>query len=383
MGAKRKKQKQVKNKFANLHTKELREILKKDAKEFASLYEIGKSITSTVDLRKILALITEKIAKVMKADVCTLRLLEGKARLVLRSAYGLSKNAVELIKDIRVGEGIVGNVAEKLKPIIIKDLSKGSLYNRESFACPKKLYSLVSVPLVEMDKVIGVFSIYSKKKEFYRNYDKMILSIFASQAAVAIENARLFENTRSNYINTMRFFASIIDAKDSYTTEHSHRVMKNVLRLAERLNLSNRQKEVLRYASILHDIGKVSIDTSILNKPGPLTEEEWKQIVRHPVIGSKIIKRIGFLDDLIPVILHHHEKYGGGGYPDSTLKGSQIPLEARILAIADAYEAMTSDRPYRKALSEEEVMEELKRNAGSQFDPQIVKMFLEILKKSK
>jgi len=364
--------------------KELKRLLKRDAKEFASLYEIGRFLTSTFDLKEVLNLITKRVAGVMKADVSTLRLLEGKERLVLRAAYGLNAEAMDLKKDIRIDENYaVVKVAKEARAVIVKDLLKDAKYEHKPFAQSRKLKSLISVPLIEMNNVIGVLSLYSRKGNFYKDADKRMLALFAFQAAVAIENARLFEKTRSNYINTMRFFASIIDVKDSYTADHSNRVMKNVLRLADKMDLSSRQKEVLQYASFLHDIGKLSIDASILAKEGPLSDEDWKQIVKHPVVGSNIIKKIGFLDDLIPVVLHHHERYGGGGYPNGDMKGKEIPLEARILAVADAYEAMTSDRPYRRALSEEDAIKELKSNSGNQFDPRIVELFLDVLKKPK
>jgi len=361
---------------------ELKKVHERDARQFATLYDIGQSLTSTLDLNKALNLITEKVANAMRSDVCILRLLEGKSRLVLKSSYGINNGLHALKKDIRIGECIEGKVAKKNQAIIIKDITQDAAHINKGLTKQKSLMSLLSVPLVEMSKTIGVFSVYSRKKDFYSNDDKRTLALFAYQAIIAIENARLFEKTRSNYINTMRFFASIIDAKDAYTGNHSNRVMRNAIRLAEKLRLTNRQKEILRYASLLHDIGKISIDTSILTKPGPLTDEEWKQIVKHPVVGSTIIKKIGFLDDLIPVVMYHHERYEGGGYPDSDMKGKEIPLEARILAVVDAYEAMTADRPYRKALSKQEAIKELKGCAGTQFDPEIVSIFLDILKRS-
>jgi putative nucleotidyltransferase with HDIG domain len=374
---KRKKSKQKRRKAQGL-TK----VSKKDSEQLTSLYDISKVLTSTLDLKKILSIITERVAKVMKADVCTLRLVMSKHTLVLRAASGLNPKASYLKKDVRIGEGVIGSVAAKRESVVVNDLWEDKRYSSKPFAYRQELRSLVSVPLLQVDKAIGVLSVYSTKKHFYTELDKKILAVFGSQAAIAIDNARLFEKTRSNYLNTMRFFASIIDAKESYTTNHSNRVMKHVLHLAEQLGLTARQKDILRYASLLHDIGKISIDASILAKPGPLTDEEWKQIVKHPVIGSKIIKKIGFLDDLIPVILYHHERYGGGGYPVGAMKGEQIPMEARILAIADAYEAMTSDRPYRKALSEKDAIAELKKCSGTQFDPKLVDMFLSVLKKS-
>jgi len=146
------------------------------------------------------------------------------------------------------------------------------------------------------------------------------------------------------------------------------------------LKLSNHNKEILKYASLLHDIGKIGIDVGILRKPSKLNDEEWKIMVMHPVLGSGIVEQIGFLSDLAPIILRHHERYDGKGYPGK-LKRKKIPLGARILSVVDAYESMVSDRPYRKGLSFRKARQELLKGAGTQFDPAIVKMFLKVLDK--
>ena len=383
---KRRRPRRKPGKSQKTYIKELKGDLKKDALELAGLYKISQSLTSSLDLKEILDMVTEQVAKLIKADVCTLRLIEGEKenRLVLRSAYGLEHKNMELKKDIRMDEPyVVVKVVKDATAVSVDDLMTDTKYEHKPFDQHRKLRSMISVPLIEKNKVIGTLSVYNRKRGVYKNEDKEILLLFATLAAIAIENARLFENTRSNYINMMRFFASVIDAKDSYTAGHSDRVMRNMMRLAERLGMSNREKEVLRYASFLHDIGKISIDPAVLSKTDPLSEKEWLQIKEHPLIGANIVKKIGFLDDVIPVILHHHEKYAGGGYPHSDMKDGQIPLMARVLAVVDTYEAMTSDRPYRKALTDDEALEELKKAAGTQFDPKVVKLFANILKGSR
>lgn len=386
MAPKRKKVKRRKRSSVIRYISRLKGIVRKDAREFSGLYEISRSLTSAIDLRKILDMVTFRVSELMKASVCTLRLLEGQdaKRLVLRSAYGLDGKNLELKKDIRMDEAYaVVKVVKDSAPVIVNDLLTDTKYEHKPFdQHRKKLRSLISVPLAEKNRVVGVLSIYNKKAAYYKGSDTKTLLLFASLAAIAIENARLFEKTRSNYINTMRFFASVIDVKDKYTGGHSDRVMRHMLQLADRLGLTSREKEILRYASLLHDIGKISIDPSILSKPGPLTEDEWEQIKKHPVIGANIIKKIGFLDDIIPVVLYHHERYGGGGYPQGTMKSKQIPLMARVMAVVDAYEAMTSDRPYRKALTTEQAVDEIKRNSGTQFDPKIARLFIAILRGS-
>jgi putative nucleotidyltransferase with HDIG domain len=204
--------------------------------------------------------------------------------------------------------------------------------------------------------------------------------MFASQAAIAIENARLFEQAETGYLNTIKTLSNIIDAKDSQTFGHSERVMERCMDIADALRIPEQEKEVLKYAGLLHDIGKIGIDVGILRKPSKLSKDEWKVMTMHPVVGSGIVEQIGFLDNLAPIILHHHERYDGKGYP-SKLKKENIPLGARILSVVDAYESMVSDRPYRKALSFKKVRQELLDGAGTQFDPKIVKVFLKTLKR--
>lgn len=179
---------------------------------------------------------------------------------------------------------------------------------------------------------------------------------------------------RPRALSIIYALAATVDAKDSYTYGHSRKVSEYAVAAAEKLNLPHDQIANIRAASLLHDIGKVGVPDSILNKKEPLTDEEWKPIKGHPELGVEILRHVIDLANCLPAILHHHEHYDGSGYP-AGLKGEKIPLEARVLAVADAYDAMTSPRPYREQLSMEEALKELKRCAGTQFDPDIVELF--------
>ncbi|UCG55235.1 MAG: HD domain-containing protein, partial [Dehalococcoidia bacterium] len=172
--------------------------------------------------------------------------------------------------------------------------------------------------------------------------------------------------------------AATVDAKDSYTYGHSKKVSEYAVALSDKLNITQDKLNTIRAASLLHDIGKVGVPDSILNKKEPLTDEEWNPIRGHPKLGVEILRHVMDLAHCLPAILHHHEHYDGSGYP-AGLKGDKIPLEARILSVADAYDAMTSPRPYRDQLSMEEAVRELQRCAGKQFDPAIVNMFCDII----
>jgi len=363
--------------------KTIEEVLKKKIVQLSALYEVGKSITSTLYLEEVLKLITRKTTKIMDGSSCTLRLLDPEGQeLVLKCSYGLGQHICKVKKTVKIGEGVVGRVARSGRPCIINDIRKAKRYKYPNIAKQKGLLSFVAVPLVQRNKTIGVLSVYSKKINRYSEDDARLLSMFASQAAIAIENATLYERAEVSYLNTIKTLSNIIDAKDSHTYGHSERVMEQCIVIAGAMGMADRDKEALKYASLLHDIGKIGIDVGILRKPSKLSEEEWKIMVMHPVLGSGIVEQIGFLSELAPLILRHHERYDGRGYP-GRLKKTQIPLGARILSVADAYESMVSDRPYRKGMSSAKATREIIRCSGKQFDPKIVKIFLSTLRKKK
>lgn len=341
-------------------------LIEKDLKaridELTALYEVSKTITSSANLDKMLRLITRKIRDITKSDICMIHLVE-KEGLVLKTSYGIGK-ARALKGRFVLNNGAAARAIMTKKVIRLDGTTKGRFLN-----------SLLVVPLVAKEEAIGTLTCYCKKSCAYTKENEEEVLLFANQAAAAVRNARMFEEIRMNYLNTMKLLASIIDAKDTYTEYHSERVMKTALGIANIMGLSDKQKSVVRYASLLHDIGKIGVDISILKKPGLLSKKEWVKMKRHPVIAANIIKKAGFLDDLVPAILYHHVKYSGGGYPATKKKGRAIPIEARILAVADAYEAMRSDRPYRKRLSIDQTAAEFKRCSGTQFDPNIVKAF--------
>ncbi len=364
--------------------KTLEESLKRKIKELSALYEVGKSVTSTLHLDKVLKLITRKAAKIMDASSCSLRLLDdSRGALVLKCVYGLNSIRFYKIKNsLKVGESIAGRVVESGRPCIINDLLKEKRYKYPHLVKQRGLRSLLTVPLIQRNRIIGVLSIYNKKVSKYNVEDVRLLSMFADQAAIAIENARLYEQAETAYLNTIKTLSNIIDAKDNHTYGHSERVMGHCMDMSDELRLPEHDREVLRYASLLHDIGKIGIDIGILRKPSKLNSEEWKVMVMHPVLGAGIVEQIGFLNELAPIILRHHERYDGKGYPGK-LTMQKIPLGARILSVADAYESMVSDRPYRKALSLRKARQEIQTGSGSQFDPKIVNLFLKTLNKRK
>jgi len=202
--------------------------------------------------------------------------------------------------------------------------------------------------------------------------------LFFFPLILARRSFELYTKMRKVYLDTIRALATAIDAKDPYTKGHSERVAKMALALAQELNLPEREIEKIEYTALLHDIGKIGVDERILGKDDGLTDEEFKKIKEHTITGAKIIEPVDFLKDSYKAIYHHHERYDGDGYPDG-LKEKDIPLSARIIAVADAYDAMGSDRPYRKKLSQGKIMKELTEQSGKQFDPEVVKALISIL----
>src|SRR5262249_47688429 len=232
----------------------------------------------------------------------------------------------------------------------------------------------IGVPLRVRERLVGFFVLasFTRGKKFDEGQRKL-LSIIASRAAAAIENARLYEDLQATFQQTIQGLAQAIDKMDRYTSGHSDRVALYACFLARRLGLSPAELEIVRQSALMHDIGKIGCVLN-LNKPGKLTSDEYETFKRHPVYGRDILDPIKFLHPLIPGVHLHHERWDGRGYPLG-LKGSEVPLMARIIAVADTYDAMTSDRAYRRALPHEIAIAEIERCSGSQFDPEIANQF--------
>ena len=237
------------------------------------------------------------------------------------------------------------------------------------------------VPLIARDKTIGLLEVIIGAPEGnITRRDMSLLTILSKQAALAIENVKMYEAMKKDQVSIIRALASTVDAKDHYTLGHSQKVSEYSHMIAEEMNLPERDREAIKYAGLLHDIGKIALADDIIKKPSRLTENEFEMVRKHPIVGAKIIKEIDSLAPIVPIVLHHHERFDGKGYPDA-LAGEQIPLGARIVFLADAYDTMVSARAYRDMIPPELAISELRKNAGSQFDPKVVDAFIECLRK--
>jgi putative nucleotidyltransferase with HDIG domain len=255
--------------------------------------------------------------------------------------------------------------------------------NNGTYDLPDEILSYMIVPLVIRNKVFGVLTASIKKgeKRFSEN-DLYYLSFMGHNAGFAIENLALYENIYENLFATLYAFVNTIEARDPYTRQHSNRVTSISIVIGKEMGCTSEELDILNVAGHLHDIGKIGIRDDILLKPGRLTPEEFEKIKEHPVIGANIVKQLGQWDREMEVIRCHHERFDGAGYPDG-LKGEEIPFLGRILAVADVYDAVASDRAYRKKMEEEKILKIINEGAGTQFDAAVVKAFLKVYNEGK
>ena len=340
--------------------------------ELAALYEISRVASVTLDLNEILSFVIAKAREQFRALGAAVTLLDGESGLMTVEALAGQVSHLAEKSSIPLDEGIEGKVASSGQPL--RTSLRSGPWRPLSGESGRK--STLCVPLISRGSTLGTLTLTSNgyRPEFDDNDLRLALT-FATQAATSIENIRLYHDLQHLALSTMTALAAAIDAKDSYTRGHSERLTTLALGLADQLGLSDAERKAIQYAAALHDIGKIAISDSILQKPGPLTSEEWEIMRTHPARGARMVESIEFLRDAVPLILHHHERFDGRGYPQG-LAGEAIPLGARILGVVDAWEAMTSDRAYRPALTRAEAAAELVRNAGKQFDPDLVSAFL-------
>ncbi|MBU1170079.1 MAG: response regulator [Proteobacteria bacterium] len=244
---------------------------------------------------------------------------------------------------------------------------------------PERILSAMAVPLKIRDKVFGVVTAFVEDGNYrFDEKDLYYLSFMGTKAADTAENIALYETISENLFSTLRAFVKAVEARDAYTKEHSNRVAEMAVALGREMGCSEEELNLLNFAGRLHDIGKIGIRDNILLKPGRLTDEEFEIIKEHPVIGAMIVSQLGLWDRETQIIRHHHERFDGSGYPDG-LKGVAIPFLSRIMSVADAYDAMASDRAYRKKLDLEKVSSIIRDGSGAQFDPRVVDTFFKLV----
>ncbi len=353
-------------------------------KKLLAMEEIGMILNSTLNEKEIRRRAMEAVTRLMDAETGFLLLIDlEKGDLFFEVTLGKKGSVVSEMR-LKTGEGIAGWVAKTGRPVICNDVEKDSRYSkiadeRSGFY----VRSMICTPVCIKGKVVGVLQAINKKRGGqFTKWDLNEFNTLANQVAIAIDNANLYKEMKETFLSTAEALADTMEARDAYTGGHTKRVLEYSTIIGEELSLKEGEMENLKLAAVLHDIGKIGVEDRILRKDDKLTEEENKAMKMHTIIGPRIVENIKQLRSITPGIRHHHETYNGRGYPD-LLKGKEIPIMARIISVADTFDAMTTDRPYRKGLPKEVALRELEESAGIQFDASVVDAFIRAFRAGK
>ncbi|MBI9012979.1 MAG: HD domain-containing protein [Clostridiales bacterium] len=342
-----------------------------------TLNEISEILTRPEKLDYLLKHIVIRIEKLLNPLVCTIRMVDDKGRLELKAGIGEFYGLVQE-KFLDIDKDISGKAIKEGKIIIISDKNEQDYHNyQEVYTVVEQSAELIFLPLEYDGTTIGVMSMGLRKH--LTESDLKILKVFTNQASAAIEKARMYEEIESNYFNIIKALASTVEAKDTYTENHSIRVSQYSRMIAEEMGLSEEEVNYIDIAGLLHDIGKIGISDLILTKEGKLTEDEFKQIKKHPLNGGRIVSEMKLHPYIVDGVLLHHKRFDLLGYPDIDI--DSLPLSARIIGVADAFDAMTSNRSYQQARTFDQAFLELEACSGKQFCPEVVNIMEHVIMK--
>ena len=365
-----------------MHRINLHEETARHLRQLQTLQAVDSAISASIDLRHTLDILLDHVTAQLGVDAAAVFLLHPYLRVLECAAgRGFRTKSIEQMC-LRLGEATAGRAALKRRTINVlnsaeaPDKKSASLLETEGFAAS------VSVPLIAKGEVKGVLEIF-KRKPFSADTEWLeFLETLARQAAIAVDNARLFDDMqRANlelalaYDATIEGWAHALELRDRETEGHTRRVTEMTVAMARAKGVPEAKLVHMHRGALLHDIGKMGVPDSILLKPGKLTEEEWAIMRRHPEFAYEMLCSIEYLRPALDIPYCHHEKWDGTGYPRG-LKGQEIPLAARIFAVADVFDALTSDRPYRPAWTRAHALEYIRQESGSHFDSQVVELFL-------
>lgn len=358
--------------------------IQKQMQRMMALHHIDTTITASSDVRVMLSVIIDEVTALLNADAAVLLLNADTQTLEYVLGLGFKTDALQYTR-LRVGQGYAGRAALERHIIAVPNLQESpGGFAASPLLAQEHFVGYYAVPLIAKGQVKGVLEVFQRSVADIEAEWLNFLEILAGQAAIAIDNATLFDELqRSNvelilaYDTTLEGWSNALDLRDKETEGHTVRVTEITLRLAKAMGLSDQQLIHVRRGALLHDIGKMGVPDSILLKPGPLTEEEWVIMRRHPVHAFNLLSPIKFLHPALDIPHYHHEKWDGSGYP-SGLKAEQIPLTARLFAVVDVWDALRSDRPYRKGWPIEKVREHIAAGSGTHFDPAVVDIFLKL-----
>lgn len=362
---------------------ELNRQLKRRIITLKSINNSTHALVSQYDTRKVLEMTMKPIVEVMAFDRAIIMVIDRKGEF-LEYLYGIGEapEVMARMADYSIPlareENLMIRVLKRRRPVVVRDVSRAHLNPGNRILSDFAPSAFVICPLLAEDKPIGILGVDRKAQgRPITSEDAEYLSIFANNIATAFQRAKLDEELKLSYVNSVRALVQAIEEKDTYTRGHSERVAALALEIARILGFNAEELEFLRFGSILHDVGKIGISESIVRSPKRLSAAEFHIIQKHTLKGVEILEPIAMLKEHLYLIRNHHERYDGGGYPDR-LKGDAIPLGAQIVSIADAFDAMTSSRPYRKGMPAKQAAREIFRCAGSQFSPAMTEAFRQV-----
>ena len=339
------------------------------ALEISNLSAFGTTLAQTPDPHAELRRLADMIRAMLDADTASVFLVyEGHTT---RAAFSGSKRCP--LPSPAADELAVWAVEER-RGLEVRDAETDTHLSALARAT-NQLRSILVVPLARQEGVVGALTVGFCDAHEFGPEELPLLSTIGGQIAIALQNAEAYDKLDRMYLETVTALAAAMEAKDQYTASHADSLAAMAVAVGSRMSLSDGELRMLQYAAVLHDIGKIGIPGNILNKPAGLTREEFETMAQHTIIGERIISRIDYLVPIARIIRSAHERWDGNGYPDGH-RGEEIPLASRILLVCDAFDAMTTDRPYRAALPTDEALSELSRHAGTQFDPRVVDVFL-------
>ncbi|WP_084542172.1 PAS domain S-box protein [Calidithermus chliarophilus] len=351
--------------------------------ELEALQKIDQAILNREGIADIAALILRETLEHLEVDAAALYRFDAPWG-ALEYVGGMGFRGTGLgLRQVRLGEGLLGRVAQRLEPLELPDLwGSGAGSPRAEAFREEGLVGYAAVPVLAGGRLQGVLEAFRRTPLHLSAGDRAFLKALANQAGVALAHAELLAGLEkanaelhSAYDHTIEALAAAIDLRDHETENHSRRVTELTLELARRMGMGPEELRQVRRGALLHDVGKLAVPDAVLLKPGKLTEEEWAEMKKHPVHAYEWLSQIPFLAPALEIPYAHHERWDGSGYPRG-LKGEEIPLAARIFAVIDVYDALTSDRPYRAAWSQEKTLRHLREQAGTHFDPAVVEAFL-------
>src|SRR5690349_768807 len=360
--------------------------MERQVQQLSILRSIDLAIASGLDLNLLLSMLLDRVMALMHVDAATVLLMNSKTNLLeFAAGKGFHSNILQYTR-LKLGEGCAGRVALEREMIHISDLRKDRMeFDRSPLFVQENFVTYWGVPLMAKGRVLGVLEMFHRTPIKPDKDLQNFLVMVAGQAAIAIDSAVMFsELQRSNVELSLAYDATIeglsraLDLRDKETKEHTFRVTDITVKLATRLGIRQADLIHIRRGAILHDIGKVAIPDQILFKPGPLAQEEWDIMRRHPDIAVELLSPVNYLEPALEIPHWHHEKWDGSGYPDG-LRQEEIPFAARLFAVADVYDALTSNRPYRSAWPKWDAVEYIEAQSGSHFDPRVVPEFLDLI----